>query len=1158
MPENKTNTSLTEDEKPKILSPNSFPVVGIGASAGGLDAFKALLRVISADSGMAYVLVQHLDPTHQSVLPEILQKVTKLPVLEISDEIKVEPNHIYILPSNKMLVANDGVLQLSQRPAKNKEERNMPIDMFFRSLAEVHQAQAIGVVLSGTGTDGTLGLKAIKNNGGLTFAQDNSAAYEGMPDSAVHAGVADFVLPPEAIPQKLQDIKNSIHLDDAELKNVSAIDNDIFKQILFLLRTHKGTDFTYYKQTTIRRRILRRMALNQKLEPAVYLSYLQENIAEQDALYQDLLIPVTEFFRDKKVFDNLRSAVFPHILNNKAPAEPLRVWVAACSTGEEAYSIAICLKEYLGDSAEKLQIFATDISEPAILKARKGYYTKSDVDGMAPGRLQNFFTRSGDGYLINKGIRDVCVFAIHNFLKDPPFRKIDLVTCRNVLIYMEPYLQKKALTTFHYSLNPKGFLLLGRSETATGVQDLFAIADKSDKLFTRKDGTGKYLQVARQRSAKNKNDINIFPQSENLSADFQKVADDIMLSRYTPAGVVVNEANDIVHFRGNTSAWLAQAPGKPSHNIFKMAKNGLGFELRNILLKVRKAKTTVTENLSILVDGEQCDITIEAMPLPNVVDPHYLILFHYRNFSSVLHHLNFAADAAADGKDMRILQLEQELVRARESMHNITEDQEATNEVLQNDNEDLMSTGEELQSLNEELETSKEELQSTIEELTVLNQEIIGLNEEVTKSRDTAEIARKKMEVQAAMVHNLLMNAPGFVCTLTGTDHVYGIVNDLYQQLFGKRKIQGKPIMVALPELEGQGFDILLDKVYEMGEPYVGIEVPITLARDEGLEPEKRYFNFSYQPMYDENSSIFSILVFGYEVTEEVNAKNRNLESQKIREKELEDNVQQRTNELSIANGLMVQKNEELVKINKELESFAYVSSHDLQEPLRKIQTFAGMILKKDHAVLSEEGKDYFQRMQKAALRMEALIDDLLAYSRANNIDVKYEKVDLNKMLDDVRFELSETILKSNAVIETGELCTTNFNPFQFRQVMTNLITNSLKFSKPGVLPYITINSKTAAGLQLQIDNPLLQKGKLLSQQQYCNITFADNGIGFDPLYNDRIFELFQRLHGKDEYQGTGIGLAIVKKIVENHNGIITASGEVDKGATFNIYIPAN
>ena len=732
--------------KLSVKSDNLFPVVGIGASAGGLNAFKIFLKAIPENSGMAFVLVQHLDPKHESVLPELLQKVTTIPVIEITDDIKVLPDHIYVIPSNKMMVATDGVLLLAPRPEKSKTERYLPIDLFFKSLAEVHQNNAIGVILSGTATDGTLGLKAIKEHGGITFAQDEaSAEFDGMPNNAVQAGVVDFILPPGDIPNKLLEINNRSLLSDEQIKNIPKQEEDVFKQILSLLRIRKGVDFTYYKQTTIRRRILRRMVVNKNEKAAEYLNFLRSNVQEQDLLYQDMLIPVTLFFRDKKIFDNLCNEIFPTILKNKIPGEITRIWVAGCSTGQEAYSFAICFRNFCGDNFERIQIFGTDLSQPAIAKARSGIYEKNEVESVSPEDLKEYFTKNNGGYQVNKSIRDMCVFAHHNFLKDPPFGKMDCISCRNVLIYMEPYLQKKALTTFHYALNPKGYLLLGKSETTGGLPELFTTVEKNDKLYIRKDVPGRFMQVASLRSEQILSRPADLVKNEMPRTDFQKTADDILLLKYTPAGVVINEAMDIVHFRGNTGNYLEQAPGKPSHNLLMMAKNGLGFELRNILHKAKTDKVTIVkENIPIKVNGALRQISIEAVPLPNTLEPYYLILFHDNNSndSNGLEtdtHKKVSPKVRKDENDIRIQLLEQELAQAREDMRSITEDQEASNEELQSANEELLSGSEELQSLNEELETSQEELQSTNEELTVLKHELVNLNEQITDARNYAE-----------------------------------------------------------------------------------------------------------------------------------------------------------------------------------------------------------------------------------------------------------------------------------------------------------------------------------------------------------------------------------------------------------------------------------
>ncbi|HEX8268320.1 MAG TPA: chemotaxis protein CheB [Flavobacterium sp.] len=1393
-------SSSTENEQEILIkSKNLFPVVGIGASAGGLDAFKKVLSAIPAKSGMAFVLVQHLTPTQESILPELLQRVTPIEVKQISDDLKVEPNTIYIIPSNKMLTANDGVLQLSPRSEASAKTKNMPIDLFFSSLAEVHQEHAIGVILSGLANDGTLGLKSIKDHGGITFAQDeDSAEFDGMPTSAIQAGVVDFVLPPEDIIARIIEIKRKITRSDDELLNLPKQEEDIYKQTLTILRMRKGTDFTFYKQATIRRRILRRIALTNKSTSAEYLKYLRENTAEQDILHQNLLIPVTEFFRDHKIFDSLCNSIFPEILKNKANDRPIRIWLAGCSTGQEVYSMAICLKEFLGSKTERVQIFATDISEPAIAKARSGIYTKQEVAGLSNYRLSENFIQNGDNYQVNKALRDMCVFALHNFLKDPPFGNLNFISCRNVLIYMEPYLQKKAFATFHYALIPKGFLLLGKSESINTVPDLFAPFNQQHKIFIRKDAQARYMHVATTKSEMYIDNKNSAPEPESAVIDYKKTTDEILLNKYTPSGVVVNDVLDIIQFRGNTSSFLAQMSGKPSHNLMKLAKPELAFELRNLLMKVKKVnKTVIKDNIRIKEDGQHRIVTIEALPLPNTIDPHYLVLFRETlNIEANPRQVapSESSEPADDYKDARIKQLEMELAQIRDDMRTVTEEQEAANEELQSANEELLSGSEELQSLNEELETGKEELQSTNEELTVMNQEMLSLNEQLTDAIDYAEsvvatiheplvvldaamkvrsankafytlfgvspedtegesifqignqqwndpvlqtmfkeilpkhknlvnhevtfflpqlgmrtillnakgmrptkskeplilvvlqdvterllleqkenqilkrfksmlihapvavlilkaeelrvelandcylksmcrgreiigmsffkalpkmdnlrtreilsdvlskgtvehdhevgvvitenkinkssyfdfvyqpmyeadktisgiiivannitdqvVARKRMELQAVMTHNLFMTAPGFVCTLVGSGHVYDLVNERYQQLFGKRAITGKPILEALPELEGQGFVEILDSVYNTGETYLGIDIPIMLAHDVDLEPELRYFNFSYQPMYNEDNKIYAILVFGYEVTEEFNAKNDIIAMQQKHANDLEMNIAERTAELSIANTELIHANTKLLKANRELESFNYISSHDLQEPLRKIQMFTSRILESpESADMTATNKDYFLRIQSSAWRMQTLIQDLLSYAHVSIVERKFEKLDLAPIFNDVLNDLSEYILETRAVVNIGPLCHSNIDASQFRQVINNLIGNALKYVKPGETPEIDVACRIATGKEF--NNPALDRNS-----KYCNIKISDNGIGIDAQYHDKIFEVFQRLHQTVNYAGTGIGLAIVKKLIENHNGVIEVTSKLGEGSTFDIYIP--
>ena len=1239
-------SKLKTAEQPPPTQDNQIPVVGIGASAGGLDAFKKLLGAIPADSGMAYILVQHLNPNYESMLQEILQKVTPLPVLELTELIAFMPNHIYILPGNKVLSVRDGRLELSSRQAERRDN-NLPIDLCFSALAEVHHTHAIGVVLSGTANDGTRGLRAIKELGGVTFAQDETtAAYEGMPHSAMLAGVVDFILPPEEIPQKIMQLTRITDGNGSNVNKTQKANEEAFKHILSLLHHHKGIDFTYYKQTTIRRRILRRMALSNVDEPTAYLNLLREHKSEKDILYQDLLIPVTSFFRDSRSFENIKQIVFPAILKNKTNGEPIRAWVAGCSTGAEAYSLAMSIYEFIGTGAERVQIFASDISEPAIAKARSGFYTKNELEELSTEQIKEFFTKSNSGYQLKKEIRDMCMFAVHNFLKDPPFGKMDLISCRNVLIYMEPYLQKKALTSFHYALNPRGYLWLGKSETTNAVPDLYSADVKNDKIYTRKDVTDRHIQMSTLRTGRHLDTFpthSKFPETTGRN-NFQKVADDIILTTYAPAGVVVNDAMDIVHFRGNTAKYLEQSQGKPSHNLLKMAKPGLAFELRNILHKAKKEKTTITkENFPIQAKDTLSTIAIEAIPLPNTIEPHYLILFHeepaLKETSADENRLP-ESQSRKKGADLQVEHLERELAQAREDMRSITEDQEAANEELQSANEELLSSSEELQTLNEELETGKEELQSTNEELIVLNQELISSNELLTHARDFAEniirtirhpllvldknlrvknanssfyktFETNELETEGKLIYDLgnrQWNIPQFRSLLEEILPLKSSISDLEVSSTFPR-IGERIMLLNARELKSNNGDerlilIAIEDITEKNQAIREIEerenrisTIFEAAPDAiiSLDYDGHIINwnmkaekiFGWTKSEIAGRTITQTIIPGYDhemlikeykefvKTGESNMLYKSIEMGAIRKDGhklpielklsvsstpgklivfiafLRDITNRKNNEAQLKSRAeqIMEKNRELQKMNKELEAFTYISSHDLQEPLRKIQTYAGRILEKEHEQLSESGKDMFNRMREASRRMQTLIQELLAFSRISAAERKFEPTNFNELLEEVKEEFKEVIKEKKVTIEMTELCEVKAIRFQLRQLLHNLIGNSIKFSKPDTPLRILIKSEMAKGADLP--NPMLPANK-----EFCHITIIDNGIGFDNQFSNKIFEVFQKLHGKEEYPGTGIGLAVVKKIIENHEGFITASSELGKGARFDIYIP--
>lgn len=1110
-----------------IVSENLFPVVGVGASAGGIDAFRDLLQAIPEDSGMAYILLQHLAPQHESILTEILQKSTKVPVVEIVDNIKVLPDHIYVIPSNKSLIANDGKLQLDPLV---KGERLDTIDVFFTSLAEIHQEHAIGVVLSGTGSDGTVGLKNIKDMGGITIVQDEeSSAYFGMPQSAIQAEVVDFVLPPKEIPAHLKNVLSNSGKVPSILSVEEEIKEDqVFQTILSLLHSKRGVDFNFYKQTTIRRRIIRRKALNQIESLKEYQQFLMENKAEQDALFNDILIPVTAFFRDPKTFAELTRKVFPDLLDGRDPSDPIRVWVAGCSTGEEAYSIAMCLYEYLQEKGKpnRVQIFATDISEVVIAKARSGFYQKKSMAGVSEDRIRQFFTKVDGSYQVNKAIRQMCVFACQNFLKDPPFAKIDLISCRNVLIYMESYLQKKAFNVFHYSLKPDGFLLLGKSESIGQVSEQYMPLSQQHKIYTRKGTVGKFMSVATERSEEQlkKRDVAI-TNHEIKKDDYLKASNDALLAKYAPVGVIVNEQLDIVQFRGSTGAYLEAPSGKASHNILKMAREGLSFELRSALHKANTTGLSVRKE-GITFNKGKSKVDIEVIPLQNTLEVYYLVLFEDTKTplkeKQEITEITRDSDQSAN-LSLQIEQLEKELLQSREDMRSITEDQETANEELQSANEELLSSSEELQTLNEELETSKEEIQSTNEELTILNQELIERNEQLIH-------ARKYAEGIVSTIHEPLV-------ILTKTFHIKSANKSFYETFHAaEQQTEGKPFF----EWEARIFDIpelkeKLDKVLQHQSYFEGLEIMIS-----NPSFKEKVFVLNASQVINEASNEKLILLTMYDITE-----RKKLErAQEEFKKELELKVLTRTKELAEANA-------ELKSSNENLKQFASIASHDLQEPLRKIQTFTSLLAIKYTDTIPEEGKGLITKIRSSVDRMSQLIKEVLEYSKVSNSKREFAPVNLDKLLKIVLEDLDLLIQDSNAqIVYENALPAIEANSLQLHQLFYNLLVNALKFYKPSEVPVITISSRILS------EDETKTFENLDPHTSYLEIQISDNGIGFDQQFGEQIFQLFERLHAEEDFQGTGVGLALCKKIVENHHGNIYARSKETEGASFYVQLP--
>ncbi|QQE67527.1 histidine kinase (plasmid) [Leptolyngbya sp. BL0902] len=743
-----------------------FPVVAIGASAGGLEAFTQLLSHLPATTGMAFVLVQHLDPSQPSLLTELMGHTTEMPVLEAADGLSIAPNQVYVIPPNTEMTIVAGQLRLKPRPRNGSRI----IDSFFSALAQERGNRAIGVVLSGANADGTLGLEAIKAAGGITLSQSEaSAKFSQMPHMAIATGQVDFIQTPEDLAQTLVSLSGHSYvtspdpLEPAVPHPGEAEDEATLGGILALLKRATKIDFAQYKPTTVKRRILRRMALHHLESLDRYGQYLQANPEEVQALHQEILIGVTSFFRDSEVFTALEQIVFPTLLRDRNPDHPLRIWVAGCSTGEEAYSIAIGLLEYLGhhNASLPIQIFATDVSDLAIETARLGWYAPSQVGDVSPERLQRFFTPADGGYQINKVVRELCIFACQNLITDPPFSRLDLISCRNVLIYFGVALQRKVLPMFHYGLRPDGFLLLGSSETVGDLSHLFALVDSHYKIYAKQSSS---LPLSLDFSP------TAYPpplprpdltQERPPSIDIYTQADQTVLSRYGPTGVLVNEALEILQFRGQTGAYLEPAPGRASLNVLTMAKEGLRLDLRTALYQAQQTGQAVQRQSLLLKAGERPrPVQIEIVPLrPQTTAPLYYLVF----FTETLESLATAgatleADPVAQVEMNQYLQenqaLRQDLDTTRSHLQSIIQEQEATNQDLRAANEEILSSNEELQSTNEELQTAKEEIQATNEELSTINDELYRRNAETTRISDDFQNLLSSIHIPILMLED--------------------------------------------------------------------------------------------------------------------------------------------------------------------------------------------------------------------------------------------------------------------------------------------------------------------------------------------------------------------------------------------------------------------
>jgi len=1207
----------------------SFPVVGVGASAGGLDAFRQLLAHVPASAGLALVLVQHLEPKRASLLSDALGRATRMKVAQAEDGDRVEPNRVYVIPPGAQMAIERGILRLSPR-SDDAQRPHLPIDHFFRSLAAERGRQSIGVVLSGTASDGTEGLAAIRAHGGITFAQDpRSARFGEMPQSALDAGVVDYSLPLPALGDELTRLARHPYLARREPVPPTPRGAASLARIFALVRAACGVDFSEYKPATFKRRLARRMAVRRAQHIAAYLKLLQEDPGEIRSLHDDLLIQVTSFFRDRECFEELEATALPEVLKAKAAGAPIRAWVVGCSTGEEVYSLAMSLVESLGTSpsVHPVQIFGSDVSDKALQHARAGVYSESAMREVGEERRSRFFVKSERGWRVDKALRGLCVFARSNVARDPPFSRLDLVSCRNVLIYFDHALQKRVLESLHHSLNQPGYLLLGRSENVSSAPRLFAPATASGKLFARKAVASTFRIAPRAGAALLAPGPLAGETAEHTRTEgaLTQRVDDLVLERYGPPGVVVSERLEIIQFRGRTGAYLEPPAGEPQTHLLRMARPPLRAPLRIALSQARKTSAPVRkERVEVDDSGRTCDIVVLPSQAPGDGDERsFVVLFEERASEPAKRSGTKPAgrrQGAARHGPAAFLQLEEELASTKESLSSLIEEHDRANDELASANTEFVSVNEELQSMNEELETAKEELQSTNEELTTVNDELNARNQQLqlanadlTNLLETVEIPLVMLDAnrrvrrftpQAGALLNLTPSAAGqpigdIALALRSPDLELWVTQTMQTGAMVESEVQDRAerwhrmrirphraldghadgTIVSLVDIHALKHEVA-DAKWERDYARSIVEaVQMPLVVIDGqlrvISANEAFFTaFGVTPAETEGRGFFDIGGGGWDTPElrrslgEVLAEDtlfRGLELKRDfpngrRTMSLSArSVRSRTSTRMILLGIedvteriegerlraellaRAERAQNLAEqANEAKDRFLAVLSHELRTPLTSLLLQAEVL--RSGVLEPAKLKRVGAAVERGANLQLRLVEELLDVSRiiAGKLRLQDKWVDLPPVVA-AALELVKAPAEAKSLRLAADVAAAvplfRGDPARLQQVITNLLTNSIKLTPEGG-----------------------QVGVKLDRVDGCaRITVTDTGHGIDPQFLPRVFDRFAQEDGSHTrgHGGLGLGLAIVRHIVELHGGTIRAeSPGRGLGATFTAMLP--
>lgn len=1227
-----------------------FPVVGIGASAGGLKALLTLFEQMPSDCGMAFVVIMHLSPKHESNADKILQNVTKMPVLQVTQPEPIERNHIYVIPPALDLSMNDGYLRL-QKPERDRGPQ-VAIDLFFRALADVHHNHAIGMVLSGSGADGSVGLSRIKEQGGVTLAQTpEDAEFDSMPRSAIDTGMVDIVLPVAEMPQRLVELSNNLQillarkdplpsLGDVEQAEAPAAEfehvqahtqskpNELaLREILAALRARTGHDFRHYKQATVLRRIERRMQVNALRDMPSYARHLQSHPEETPALLADMLIGVTNFFRDREAFEALERDIIPSLFEQKLDTEDkaLRVWSAACSTGEEAYSLAILLSdqaELSGARGEvQLQVFATDIDDRALETARTGIYPEAIITDVPPARLRQYFTKEQNHFRMQKELRERILFARHNILRDPPFSRLDLISCRNLMIYLDRDIQIEVLRMFHFALNPGGYLFLGSSETADACSQLFTPVDKKNRIYRAKEvgsslrrtPTGPFQGFA--LSTPPRPPLNE-PYRRNKKFSFSDVHQRA-LEQYAPPSVIVNHDAEIVHMSDRAGSFLRYVGGEPSLNLTTLVHPQLRLELRTALYQAaHTGKSVEARRVRLEREGRNFFVNMVVRPFrDNEAGSEYMLVL----FDEVEACMDSSTLEDSDTKDSVLTQLEAELQQTKEQLQITMEHSETSTEELRASNEELQAINEELRSATEELETSKEELQSINEELTTVNFELKTKVDETSKINDdlqnlisSTDIATvfvdRKMRIKwftprAQDIFNVIGNDAGrslldithrldypqlhqdaaeafgelhlvereirnketgrwylarFLPYRTLDDRIQGAVLtfiDITDRRRAEEQLQAGEAHMRLLAQSTKGYAIItldcdgiittwnrgakgifgyseqeamgkrIDMIYTPADRENNVPADERKrALEQGQATDERwhlrrdgsqcFFSGLVNPLVDNDGQVIGFAKIARDLTEE-RQKSSSQQS-----------------ELEVIQAANVQK-----------DQFFAVLSHELKHPLNLIQLNTDLVARSQAAKNSPNLRKATQSIQNAVRSQSRIIDDLMDVSRirTGKLKLQFSTLNYQEVLRGIESVFAPLAQGENVMFEAlkpQQPVYIHADPTRLDQIIWNLLNNAWKFTKGG----------QRICLQLERDGEM------------ARLDVIDTGEGIPHDFLPNVFDMFgqaEMQHAQRSKHGLGIGLALVKQLVEAHNGRIEAFSEgIGRGARFSVWLP--